>query len=64
MELSPYLVIAKAKIKLAKTLEIPANDFKASWCWLTKSRAQKELGSLLLCGEGAKVNKRGFRIIT
>jgi DDE superfamily endonuclease len=31
LELPPYLVIAKA-IELAQTLEIPANDFKASWC--------------------------------
>jgi hypothetical protein len=56
LELPPYLVIAQA-IEPAKTLEIPANDFKASWRWLMKLRAQKGLGSVLLCDEGAEVNK-------
>jgi hypothetical protein len=57
LELPPYLVIAKA-IELAKMLEIPANDFKASWCWLVKFRARKGLRSVLLSGEGAEVNTK------
>jgi DDE superfamily endonuclease len=40
------------------TLEIPANDFENSWCWLMKFRARKGLGLVLLCGEGAGVNKK------
>jgi hypothetical protein len=56
LELPPYFVIAKS-IEFAKTLEILANDFKASWCWLMKFRAQKGLGSVLLCDERAEVNR-------
>jgi hypothetical protein len=57
LELPPYLVIAKA-IKLAKTFEIPANDFQASWHWLTIFRARTGLESVLLCGEGAEINNK------
>ena len=63
LELPPSLVIAKAR-EIAGTLNIPEKDFKASWGWLANFRARKGLGSILLCGEGAEVDKESPELLS
>jgi len=54
LEFPLSLIIAKAK-ELAKVLNI--EEFKGSWGWMSSFRTWQGLGSTLLYGEGAEVNK-------
>jgi hypothetical protein len=56
LELPPTLVIAKAR-EISNTLNIAEGGFKASWFWLENFRARKGLGSILLYGEEAEIDK-------
>jgi hypothetical protein len=52
----PSLAIAKAK-RIAESMEIPENEFKASWQRLKRFRSRRGLEQMLLHGEEAEVDK-------
>ena len=52
----PSLVLAKAR-KVAQSQGISEDDFKCSWKWLSRFRNRRGIGSMLLHGEGAEVDK-------
>lgn len=53
---SPSLVITKAR-KVAESKGISEDDFKCSWKWLSRFRKRRGMGSMLLHGEGAEVDR-------
>jgi hypothetical protein len=57
LPVSPSLAIVKAK-SIASSLSILESDFKASWQWLSRFRAHRELQKILLHEKGAKVDKQ------
>jgi Tc5 transposase DNA-binding domain len=54
LTVTPSRTIAKAR-EIADSMGF--NEFKASWKWLKKFRAQRGLKSLMLQGEAGKVNR-------
>ena len=63
LELPPTLVIAKAR-EISNILNIAEEDFKASWGWLANFRARKGLGSILLYGEEAEIDKESPELLS
>ena len=56
-------VIAKAR-EISNTLNIAEGDFKASWGWLENFRTCKGLGSILLYGEEAEIDKESPELLS
>ncbi|CAL8108706.1 unnamed protein product [Calicophoron daubneyi] len=62
LEVPPALAIAKAK-QIALSMDMNGCVFKASWQWLKNFRERRGLESMMLHGEGAKVDKNDPQLL-
>ena len=56
LPLSPSLTLVKAR-KIADKLSIPADEFSASWNWLSRFKERRGLKTAVLYGEGGDVDQ-------